>query len=95
METATVTAASPAPPATEADTDPRWFRERRGLATHYRGMSLTADEYGFVVLGRFAGYSATVQRQQYGSNRPSIDENCAAATAAADDVLARGWEPLR
>jgi hypothetical protein len=60
--------------------------------TMYRGLSLRVDAWGWTISGRFGGYHAVALGKRYGENRLSIDESMAAAVAAADDLIDKGWE---
>ena len=60
----------------------------------YRGFYLIADRYGWTVgLARWEGHDVNATRREYAATRPSLEEFMAEAVAAADDLLAKGWQP--
>lgn len=83
------------------DTDesaPSWRRVPvqpvdENASCRYRGFALTADTYGWTVAARWGGYSVMASSHAYSDDRPSIDANMAAAVAATDDLITKGWEP--
>jgi hypothetical protein len=77
---------------------PEWTRApvqppEESATGSYRGFYLTANSYGWNVLGRWNGYSVMASEHNYLPNRPSFDDNMTAAIAAADDLATKGWEP--
>ena len=79
-------------PATDLDWKRTTPRSSETATTRYRGLFLMVNEYGWNINGAsWEGYNVGASASYYAPDRPSLEENMAAAIVAADDLLAKGW----